>query len=59
MSAYYHRRQHSMNEEAFWREAGIDPHLACVIIFGLFCEAGEDAVDDCRRIIINGDFRYE
>lgn len=31
-----HIRQHSMNEEAYWRGVGIDPHLLALTLFGIF-----------------------
>lgn len=54
MTAAEHIRQHDMNERAFWDLTGLDPHLICLILYGLFCEAGMDAVDDARRIIAGG-----
>ena len=38
-----HRRQHSGNEESFWKAAGINPHVLALTIHGLFSDMGEDA----------------
>lgn len=54
MRQSYHAAQHAMNEEAFWGSFLIDPHLACLILWGLFTEAGMDAVPEARRIIQEG-----
>lgn len=37
-----HREQHSMNEAAFWRSRRIDPHLACLILYGIYNEHRRD-----------------
>lgn len=43
LSGEEHRRQHSMNEEAYWKSVGIRPHLLALIIFGLWADLGDDA----------------
>lgn len=40
-----HRKQHSGNEKAFWRDHNIDPHAVCVALHSAYkdlgpCEAG-------------------
>ena len=32
-----------MNEAAYWRSVGIDPHLLALVIWGLFSDMGDDA----------------
>lgn len=46
-----HRRQHSGNEMAYWRSVGINPHILCLTIYGLFSEMGEDAEPFASAII--------
>lgn len=38
-----HAKQHSMNEAAYWKAVGIDPHLLALVIWGLFSDMGDDA----------------
>jgi hypothetical protein len=51
-----HDEQHTMDEAAFWRGQRINPHLACLIIWGLFTEFGDAAVDPATAIIMAGAF---
>lgn len=51
LSAEQHRRQHSMNEQVFWDQAGIDPHLLALAIFGLWSDLGDDAEPFAAAII--------
>lgn len=46
-----HRRQHSMSEEAYWAQAGIDPHLMALAIFGLWSDMGNQAYPQAEAII--------
>lgn len=46
-----HRLQHSMSEESFWRTAGVDPHVLCLTIWGLWTEMGDDASPFATAII--------
>ena len=39
-----HTKQHSMNEMEYWKQVGIDPHLTCLVFFGLWNDYGSDAV---------------
>lgn len=43
LSADAHRRQHSMSEHEFWREAGINPHVLALTIHGLWNDLKDDA----------------
>lgn len=43
LCAEEHTRQHSMNEEAYWRSVGIDPHQLALVIHGLWSDHGDDA----------------
>lgn len=38
-----HEDQHKHNEEQWWANLRIDPHLLCLIIHGLWSEYGDDA----------------
>lgn len=49
-----HLLQHAGNEQAYWRRHGIDPHLACLVLWGLFSELGADATDEAGKIITKG-----
>ena len=51
LSATEHTRQHSMNEEAFWLETGIDPHILALAIYGLWSELGDDATAKAEAVI--------
>lgn len=47
-----HFLQHQGNEEAYWRRLEIDPHLACLILWGLYSELGADATEHATKIIM-------
>ena len=49
-----HNRQHNMNEAEFWRQAGINPHIVALTIWGMFTEYGMDAVPFATAIINQG-----
>jgi hypothetical protein len=51
LSADEHRRQHGMNETVYWSQAGIDPHILALAIFGLWSDLGDDAVPYAEAII--------
>jgi hypothetical protein len=51
LSAEQHTRQHDMNEEVFWSQAGIDPHVLALAIFGLWSDLGDDALPFATAII--------
>ena len=36
-----HRKQHGMNETAYWASVGINPHLACLILWGVYSDGGD------------------
>lgn len=46
-----HAEQHTGNEKEFWRKHGIDPHVVALVLWGLFSDAGMDALDDCRVLL--------
>lgn len=52
LSPEMHRQQHSMNEREFWRQQGIDPHMICLTIWGLWCERKEDATEQAEAMIL-------
>ena len=54
LSADQHRAQHAMNEAAFWREAGINPHVIALVLWGLWSELGEDATEAATAVIMQG-----
>lgn len=51
LNADLHREQHCMNEAAFWRAKGINPHVLALTIWGLFTEHGTDAIPYATAII--------
>lgn len=46
-----HREQHTMNEQEFWRSKGINPHLAGVVLYGLWSERKDDGLASAERLI--------
>ena len=36
LSPEEHRRQHGMNEQAYWRDVGIDPCVVAMALYGVF-----------------------
>jgi len=44
-----HHRQHQIGEYAYW--AGRDPHFLCLVIWGLFCDMGDDAAPFATAVI--------
>ena len=46
-----HARQHSMNEQDYWREVGIDPHLLALTIHGLWTDLGDGGQPFAQAII--------
>lgn len=46
-----HARQHSMNEEMFWRGARINPHVLALTIHGLWTDFCDDAEPFATAII--------
>lgn len=49
-----HAEQHGMNEREFWRRHDIDPHLICLVLWGLWSDYREDATPHALRIILGG-----
>lgn len=51
LSSAAHRRQHEVGEDLYWRNAGIDPHILALTIFGLWSDLGDDAEPFATAII--------
>jgi hypothetical protein len=51
LSAVEHARQHSGNEEDYWRSVGINPHVLALTIHGLWSDLGDDAEPFATAII--------
>lgn len=51
LSPAAHARQHQIGEDLFWRNAGIDPHILALTIFGLWSDLGDDAEPFATAII--------
>ncbi|MDR6818449.1 hypothetical protein J2X76_003626 [Neorhizobium sp. 2083] len=51
LSPAEHARQHNIGEEAFWRAAGINPHVLALTIFGLWSDMGDDAQPFAAAIV--------
>lgn len=54
MDPRLHMEQHKHNEQAWWRAMDKDPHMACLILWGLWSDYGEDATEAATRIIMEG-----
>lgn len=55
VSPHLHDRQHAMGDErAFWAGYSIDPHLACMILWGVWSDYGDDAHEHAVKIIMGG-----
>lgn len=52
LSPAQHLAQHRMNEREFWQDRGINPHLACLVIHGLWSDYGDDAHEHVVKLII-------
>lgn len=52
-----HRQQHQGNEMAFWKSHGINPHEACLVLWGLFNERGDDAIPQAQMLIQSGELK--
>jgi uncharacterized protein DUF968 len=46
-----HRRQHEIGESLFWRNAGVDPHILALVIWGLWSDLKDDAEPFASAII--------
>jgi len=49
-----HAAQHGMNEREYWRQVGINPHIKCLILWGIWNELGEDATEAATAVIMQG-----
>lgn len=55
LSPDQHRLQHAGNEREYWRLRGIDPYLACLVLFRLYTVHDRaDATEHAERIINSG-----
>jgi hypothetical protein len=54
LSPDLHRLQHAGNEREFWALRGVDPHLACLVLWGLYFERKQDATEVAERLILKG-----
>lgn len=52
-----HDEQHDIGEEVFWRQHRINPHIACLVLWGLWSERGEDAVPIAQGLIRSKSFQ--
>ena len=57
LSAEAHRKQHSMDEEAFWRKIDIDPVTVASLLW--LHSGNEEAATRVITYAINGYFKYE
>lgn len=46
-----HDTQHSGSEKAFWTAHGINAHVACLTLYGLWNERGDDGLPHAERMI--------
>jgi hypothetical protein len=46
-----HVIQHGMNEKAYWKATGIDPHRLACVLWGLWSERGDEALPHAIKII--------
>lgn len=50
-----HHRQHRMGDErAYWRSVGVDPHIVCLVLWGLWTEMGDEATEAATAVIMQG-----
>lgn len=55
LSPSEHRRQHAMNEEAYWTSAGINPHGLANTLFGIWSDYDEyEATERATARIMDG-----
>lgn len=52
-----HDLQHEGAEMKFWSDQGINPHNACLVLWGLFNERGDDATQQATMLIQTGVFK--
>lgn len=51
LAKHLHRLQHQGNERDFWFQHFINPHVLCLTLWGLYCERGDDGLEEAERII--------
>ncbi len=53
LTASEHARQHARGDErSYWSDVGRNPHLLCLVLFGLFTQYGDDGLEMARKIIL-------
>ena len=53
LSRSEHIRQHSMKEMDYWKLVELDPHLVCLVLWGLWSDHGEYAIPLAEKYIRN------
>lgn len=51
LSPELHAAQHGMNEEEFWKQHNINPHVWCLVLYGIYCERGADGIPIAERAL--------
>lgn len=51
MTPEQHSTQHGMAERQFWSDRKINPHLLCLVLWGLWSADGDDAQPECIAVI--------
>lgn len=54
LSPDLHRVQHDGNEREFWRGHSLDPHVICLVLWGIYFERKQDAGEIAERLILGG-----
>lgn len=55
LSPSFHAAQHAAgNERRWWMDYAPDPHVACMILWGLYSDYGMDAREHAEHIIMKG-----
>lgn len=54
MTPEMHAAQHAMGERDFWLKHGVDPHLLCLVLWGLWSADGDVAEEECIAVIRSG-----
>lgn len=50
-SEQHSKQHHTGNEMAYWKSTGRDPHMIALVLFGLWSDLGDDAIEFAERII--------
>lgn len=57
LAKHLHDQQHKGAEMEFWKQQGINPHNACLVLWGLFNERGDSAIPQATALIQTGMFK--